>query len=319
MTMDQPVLVSVIIPAYNAERTIAETLDSVLSQSYGNVEVLVVDDGSTDRTAEIVRQYQPRVSYFYQENSGSCAVPRNTGILHSRGELLSFIDADDLMTPSRIGRQVDFLTRHPSVALVISDYQNFSSSGMSPNTHFATCRPLMDILGHRPETVLDNALAMLVEDFFGIAGSFMMRRNLLERVPGFEPTLRASEDFHFLYRLARHTPVGVINDVGMHRRMHESNMTGDSVRMMRESMRACSMLRETETNPEARRRLRVCFSGKLLSWARHQANSGHFLTSAGYYCRGLWNDFGFRTFHHVLWGIARTFAIALRLHSPRDF
>src|SRR5712691_12899952 len=102
-------LVSVIIPAFNAERFIRQTLDSVLAQTYQNLEVIVVDDGSTDRTRECVLSYRDRVKYLYEENSGGCSKPRNEGIRAASGALLAFLDADDVMAPHRIAREVRFL------------------------------------------------------------------------------------------------------------------------------------------------------------------------------------------------------------------
>lgn len=88
-------LVSVIIPAYNAEKFIAETIESIIAQTYPNIEIIIVDDGSTDQTSRIVHGYQPRVRYYYQRNSGGSSIPRNTGIAHSLGDYLCFNDADD--------------------------------------------------------------------------------------------------------------------------------------------------------------------------------------------------------------------------------
>lgn len=106
-------LVSVIIPAYNAQDMIGETLDSILAQTYRNLEIIVVDDGSTDRTSQVVKGYGSRVLYHYQKNSGGCAVPRNAGIERSSGDFLCFIDADDLMAPDRVALQVAFMERYP--------------------------------------------------------------------------------------------------------------------------------------------------------------------------------------------------------------
>src|SRR5262245_29043481 len=94
-------LVSVIIPMFNAQAFIRETLDSILAQTYKNLEIIVVDDGSTDCSSQVVHNYKVPVFYYYQSNSGGCAVPRNTGIAHSSGELLCFVDADDILVPDR--------------------------------------------------------------------------------------------------------------------------------------------------------------------------------------------------------------------------
>src|SRR4028118_698519 len=118
--LNQP-LVSVIIPAYNAENFIAKTLETVLSQTYQNIEVLVVDDGSPDTTAEIVKSFvenYSRVSLLQQSNAGVAAA-RNLAIEKSKGEYIAPIDADDIWYPQNIEKQVQcFLDSDPSVGLV---------------------------------------------------------------------------------------------------------------------------------------------------------------------------------------------------------
>jgi len=104
-------LVSVIMPAYNSERYIADSIQSVLDQTYSNWELLVVDDGSTDKTADVVRQFaahDSRVKYFFQQN-GHQAKARNTAIAHASGTLLAFLDSDDLWLPEKLERQLQTL------------------------------------------------------------------------------------------------------------------------------------------------------------------------------------------------------------------
>ena len=239
-------LVSVIIPAFNAQDLIRETLNSVLAQTYENLEIIVVDDGSTDQTSQVVRSYHPRVLYYYESNSGGCAVPRNTGIERSSGEFLCFLDADDIMISDRIACQIDFMERNPSVGLVFCDYRNFNAEGPYRNSHFETCPRLWCQLKDRRELILDNACELLAQENFGIAGSLFLRRSMLRFESGFEPTLRSCEDLHFYYRLARHSSVGVINEVGMLRRLHGSNMSGNPLTMLSEAIRSRTLLRDTE-------------------------------------------------------------------------
>ena len=111
-------MVSVIIPVYNRAKTIKKSIDSVLNQSFQDIEVVVVDDGSTDDTALIVKEISdPRVRYYYQENMGAC-VARNHGIDVSSGELIAFQDSDDFWYPEKLQKQVDVILRNPSVDIV---------------------------------------------------------------------------------------------------------------------------------------------------------------------------------------------------------
>lgn len=312
---DNP-LVSIIVPAFNAAETLAETVESILGQTYAPIELIVVDDGSTDGTATVARGFEPRLRYVHQQNSGGCAIPRNTGLLHSRGEFIAFMDADDLMTPDRIGRQVDFLKRHPGVGVVFSDYRNFSIDGDHPASHFSTCRQLTAKLDGREELVLDDVRELLADENFGIASSFLMRRSLLESVPGFEPTLRACEDFHFFYQLARQGPIGVINRVGMLRRLHGANMSGNPVRMVSAGIQAYGMLLADETDAAVRAALSRYLARCWRDWARLEANARRTGTALRYYANAARSSPDGYNLGEVARGVARTLAIAARLHQP---
>ena len=126
-TMKNRLLVSVIITAYNAESTIAETLESVFSQTYDNLEVIVADDGSTDRTAEIIKTQYPTVKYFFQHNRGQPAA-RNLGIRHARGSLIAFLDSDDLWLSNKIAKQVEALRIYPDAGLCYCDCYVFQGA-----------------------------------------------------------------------------------------------------------------------------------------------------------------------------------------------
>jgi glycosyltransferase involved in cell wall biosynthesis len=110
-------LVSVLIPVYNAEAFVGEALASVFAQDYEPFEVIVVDDGSTDGSAAVV-QADPRVRYFRQENSGPSEA-RNVAARHARGELLAYVDADDVVPPNKLRLQAGYLSEHPGVAAVL--------------------------------------------------------------------------------------------------------------------------------------------------------------------------------------------------------
>lgn len=113
-------LVSVIIPVYNVERYIAATVQSVLDQTYSNFEVLIVDDGSPDRSIEICEQFtDPRIKIIRQENRG-LAGARNTGIRHAKGEYLGFLDSDDLWLPEKLAKHVEHLDNSPRVGISYS-------------------------------------------------------------------------------------------------------------------------------------------------------------------------------------------------------
>src|SRR6266852_8386571 len=241
-------LVSVIIPAYNAESYIDDALRSVLGQIYPDVEIIVVDDGSTDCTVERVASYHPRVRCYERSNSGGYpGAPRNTGIERCSGEYICFLDADDIMLPDRVEKQVEFLTDHPETGVVFTDYRNFSANGVADQTHFQSCPCLREKLGTRPSLVLASADAtsLLAQENFGIPSSMMIRREVLSLVPSFSTEMQVGEDFHYYYRVARHFGVGVVNHVGSLRRLHDTNMTGNPLRMLHNCILSRTNLRDT--------------------------------------------------------------------------
>lgn len=316
--MDAGPLVSVIVCAFNAEAFIEETLQTILSQTYQHIELVVVDDGSTDGTAAIVHSFRavdPRVHYFYQPNAGLSAA-RNSGLQRCSGELICFFDADDLMPSDRLALQVDFLQQHTDVQMVICDYRNFSEQGQAEQTHFQTCPQLQTQLKGRIDHVLGDACAILANENFGIAGTPLLRRTILEKVPSFDERLRSCEDFHFYFRLARQTKVGIINKVGMLRRIHGNNLTSNWQRMLSNGVLSYSALRDTEASATVRRLLNTQVAVCWQALARQEANHGMILPSLRHYCTAFATDPGLGQFNQTLHGILRTLAIALSLHKP---
>ena len=119
-TDNQSPLVSVIIPTDIADRVIEKAIQSVVDQRYRSYEIIVVDDGSTDKTKDILRGFNGQIRCLYQENRGPSAA-RNAGIKIAQGKYICFLDADDLLTPDKLAAQVDFLELHPDIAFVFSD------------------------------------------------------------------------------------------------------------------------------------------------------------------------------------------------------
>jgi glycosyltransferase involved in cell wall biosynthesis len=260
VTRTRPPLVSVIIPAYNAEPFIRETIESVLAQTYWNLEVLVIDDGSTDGTGDCVEKYGPRVRYILQENSGGAARPRNIGLTIASGELIVFLDADDVMNPDRIAREVEFLLAHPRAGLVFS---NFRHVGVwdDPTPHFQTCPLLARRLAALPAgadgLILDpsESTELLLTENFG-SSSPMVRRFVADAVLGYDETTIPSEDFDFHFRVASRFPIGLIPSVGWHKREHPANLSSNTPRVLAQKIAIRERILEQETLPRRRRKLK---------------------------------------------------------------
>jgi len=269
-------LVSVIIPAFNAERFVVETLQTVFDQTHHPIEIIVVDDGSTDRTAEVVAAARPAVHVVRQQNSGGCSSPRNAGLRLARGEFVNFFDADDLMSPEKLSRQVAFLRRNPDAAAVVMDYRNSDTGGPYAQTHFDSCNRLrLELAGMAPEALLRPPLAtsILLEENFSIAGSPLFRRAALSESP-FDESLLASEDFDLIYRTARAAAIGVIDEVGFFRRVHDSNMSGRVGHVLRYKAASREKLLRTEAHAGNRAKLRGVVRQYHLSIAEHLSREG---------------------------------------------
>lgn len=273
-------LVSIVIPAYNAAALIEETLASILAQTYPSIEIIVVDDGSTDDTVAIVEKFAPRVQLARQKNSGGCSSPRNHGLRLARGEFVTFFDADDLMVPAKLEQQVEFLRRHAQCDAVLMDYRNFDDDGEAAESHFESCTQLQG--EHRRhggrEFVLEPAVAtrILITENYAIAGSPLIRRSVFDRIYAFDEDLRASEDFDLAYRLARQSGLGIIVDVGFLRRFHESNMSKRIAHVLHYKIESRSRLMKAEMNSDNRRLLARQVASHHLSMAEfnHRAQPG---------------------------------------------
>lgn len=203
--MIEPKLVSVIIPVYNGESYLAEALDSVFAQDYRPIEVIVVDDGSTDHTAEIARKYN-QVHYLYQTNQGP-PVARNTGLSHCEGDLIALLDADDLWVPGKLSMQVAYLESHPEVGCVIGRMKNFLQAGIP-----------------RPSWVSDSMLADNQEAYS--LGSMLAHRWVFDTVGQFNTSNQRGDNIDWLIRL-NELKIIIYNmpEVLLLRRIHSNNMS----------------------------------------------------------------------------------------------
>ena len=196
-------LVSVVIPAYNCADFIAEALDSVVGQDYPAIEVIVVDDGSTDDTCDIVTRYRGAVTLIRQANAGA-AVARNEGMRRARGEYVALLDADDVWLPGKLRLQVGHLGRHPNVAMCCTGWHLLHPDAAG-GYHFE--RPAA------PESVpVDPKCAgwiycQLLLECEVWTSTVLMRRDFGERVGGFDPGLRRGQDYDYWLRASRLTRI----------------------------------------------------------------------------------------------------------------
>jgi len=191
-------LVSVVIPVFNGERFLREAVQSVLDQQYSALEIIVVDDGSTDNTAILARSLPEPVRYLHQTNQGPAAA-RNRGIEQAQGSLIAFADADDLWPAGKLESQLPLLIKDPRIDIV---------------------------LGRIQQVLLSEAQEFGETAFSVNLGSAVIRKSVFERIGLFDETMRYSEDVDWFMR-ARESGAAIvtIDAVTLLYRQHEQNMT----------------------------------------------------------------------------------------------
>jgi glycosyltransferase involved in cell wall biosynthesis len=187
-------LVTVVVATYNYGRFVTEAIDSVLAQTYRDVEIVVVDDGSTDDTQARLIAYSGHIRYLYQANQ-NVAAARNTGIRAARGSLIAFLDADDLWHPQKLELQVRYLTQHPEVGLVAVDRLGEGAAQWPVLNGRAHARP-------RPMS-LDE---LIIKPYFAPSG-VLARKECFNRVGYFDTSLRNAEDYDMWIRIAASFPI----------------------------------------------------------------------------------------------------------------
>ncbi len=232
-------LVSVVCPAYNCAQFIAPALESVFAQTFHPIEVIVVDDGSTDSTPELIKSYR-EVCYLRQVNSGPSAA-RNSGIRAARGEYVAFLDLDDLWIPEKLSNQVAALESCPEAGLAFSDMSLFSNGGSEELTMFQKYRLTAEYFGH--ERLIDRAVAKLVTMNFIPTSSVVARKTALTQAGGFDEQFRKSEDWDLWLRMALRYPIIYSPELLTLKRVHEVNTSRDSEGMNVASLQVLEKLK----------------------------------------------------------------------------
>ncbi len=212
--------VSVIIPAYNAEPFLHETMQSIVDQTYSDWELILVNDGSTDDTLRVARSFKDdRIQIIDKPNSG-VSDSRNQGASVSSGKYLAFLDADDVWLPEKMRESVDFLNKHESFGMVHGDMQVVNEK----------TKPLDQVLSGKHGEILEP---LLLWDGCNVPSpsSILVRRTVFEEVGKFDPQFSTAADQDFFFRVAKHYPIGRISKVQGYYRVHGNNMHMNIERM----------------------------------------------------------------------------------------
>jgi glycosyltransferase involved in cell wall biosynthesis len=222
MTSSQHPLVSVVIPCHNQARFLTDAIDSALRQTFPAVEVIVVDDGSTDDTVAVVRKYA--AARLIEQRHQGAAAARRAGLRESRGEYLIFLDADDRLLPDAVGTGMESLAAHQEWAFVAGHvrlvHEDGSPAGVPPQEHGDG----------------DRYVELLRSNYIWTPGAVMYRRSVFDSVHPFDPSAGGSADYELNIRIARRFAIGCHHQIILEYRQHGANMSTDIAYMLKSAV-----------------------------------------------------------------------------------
>jgi glycosyltransferase involved in cell wall biosynthesis len=256
-------LVTALIPTYNYGRFVTQAVESALAQTYPHLEIIVVDDGSSDDTRQQLARYSDRIRYIYQDNQ-SVAAARNTGIQAARGDLIAFLDADDLWHPHKLDVQVRYLADHPAVRLLAVDRL---ADGVQ---HWP---PLQDLA--QPKAHAISVEELVLRPYFAPSG-VLVRKECFDTVGFFDTSLRNAEDYDMWIRIACRFPVVKLEVPLWWYRVHGANKSHVPAR---QEAAALTILKKTfaQNSP----------LGKRLSLKRKAYSYAAYAAAQNYSSRGM--------------------------------
>lgn len=223
--------VSVNIPAFNDEKYIRETLDSVLAQTFNDYEIIIVDDGSTDKSAKIIKRYNDtRIKYYYQNNRGIGAA-RNKALELSSGEYIAFLDHDDLWMPQKLEKQIALFDKNPALGLVFCDTTFFN----------AECDMYSLYANKKPPR--GRVFPEILDWYFLSCETVVIKKSVIDHVGNFPDHMMMAEEYDLFLRIAYKYPIDYIDEPLSKYRIHEKNYSwGKELQAIEEENKAIQHL-----------------------------------------------------------------------------
>lgn len=211
--------VSVVIPTYNQARFVVEAIESVLNQTFQDLKIIVVDDGSTDDTKEALKKFGSKICYIYQENQGDAAA-RNTGIRAAKGEFIAFLDHDDLWLPDKLSIQMDAFSKNKEIGLVYTDYVVFGQ-GREPS---------------KSDKVRYSGWVFnqLFKHIFILSSGVVYKKECFNNCGLFDETFSVSSDYDMWLRISAEYKFLFIDRPLFKRRMHSANLSSMPIKAILE-------------------------------------------------------------------------------------
>jgi len=253
--MSSPV-VSILMPVFNGAAFVGQAIESAIAQTYPDFELIIVNDGSTDNSAEVIRPYlaDPRIRYLEQPNGGVAAA-RNSAFRVAKGLYIGFLDQDDVWLPEKLALQIAYLKMSPQCAMVHARQGYIDDKGRRVESEFINVEP---VEGQCFRALFDkNRIAVL---------TVLARRSVIEEVGGFNAHSSGGDDYELWLRIAWNYSIGFLDQVVAHYRVHSNNVSHDAFRMTVTDLAVIdSILRDL---PDVRKQLRLAANRRLfeLNW-----------------------------------------------------
>lgn len=280
--------ISVIIPAFNSADYIGEAIRSVLAQTYTNFELIVVDDGSTDATPEIVREFGHEVTYVRQENGGAASA-RNHGIRIAKGEFIAFLDADDTWEPDKLEKQINLFKDDPGLGMVFTENKLFDEEG-------EYCDSL-----DKKNRLMSGDLAQSIFMSSGVATpTVMVRSEVFRKLGTFEESLSQSEDDNMWIRITSNYKGMLIDEPLVRIREHQGRISHDYIKLFDSILQSIDMLK-SKYGDAVRKKIEPVLAKKI---SLVQFDRGYALLDMGdpgKARRSFWESIKARPFHHRSW------------------
>lgn len=239
--------VSIILATYNGAETIKETISSLLGQNYENLEVIVVDDGSTDKTASIVKEFKDfRVKYFYQKNSGSPSAPRNKGIKEATGEFVGFCDQEDIWYREKLEKQLkayESATNKDNIGIVFSSADIIDKSGKKINSNITPIEGFLED---------EEAYGRLLNYNFITACSALVPKKVIEEIGFLDESLIGVDDYDLWLRISQKYGVLGITEALCAWRTASGSLSADKTKLYKENEKIFDKLENKEQSVTVR-------------------------------------------------------------------
>ena len=285
-------IVSVVLPIYNGVRFIRESLDSVLAQTFRDYEVICVDDGSTDDSLAVLDEYRQHVTVLHQPNAGQGAA-RNAGVGHASGMYVAFIDQDDCWYPWKLKQQVLAMERDPEAVLVHCNSDRMEAEGRIVQRG-ATLE--------EHSRAMDSSLGRLLGEGLILPSAMLVRRNVFERVGGFDHELRGYEDFDLCARLKQQGTFVFLDEPGMCYRIHQGGSSRSGHTVVRSRERFLKNMMKLYAADESKHGILYMLLAECYSdWGMEEMRAGNFREAQRRLFRSLLcNPTKFRTYSRLL-------------------